>query len=240
MSNVSDNYTMTCVHHSPPLIVATARQMFGAPTPQYLNALTIATNQAIADTGATSIFTMDGLDIFKKRVARKPLTINLPDGKQIMSTHICDIIIPGLPTVLTGHIVPSLRVASLIGICLLCKAGCTVIFDIQKCNVIFNGDVILKGYKDPVTHIWMLPFPTRVCTAPGPNVLPQPGLCTGCAPHPLRDVSDAHPDLTLATFTHSVRTRANAVKFPHQLLCYPKIPTLLKAFRKGSSKGVQK
>jgi hypothetical protein len=134
--------------------------------------LTLATNKAIANTGATSIFIMDGLDMVNKHVARKPLTINLPDGKQIMSTHIWDIIIPGLPTMLTGHIIPSLKVASLIGICLLCKVGCRVVLDNQKGYVIFNGDVILRGYKDPATNLWMLPLPTRVCTAQGPNVLP--------------------------------------------------------------------
>ncbi len=89
-----------------------------------------------------------------------------------MSTHICDINIPGLPMVLMGHIVPSLAIASLMGICLLCKAGCTVIFDNDKCDVIFNGKVILRGYKDPTTNLWMLPITNKVCTTPGPTVLP--------------------------------------------------------------------
>ncbi len=48
--------------------------------------------------------------------------INLPDGKKVQSTHVCDINIPGLPTILTGHIVPSLTITSLIGIRPLCKA----------------------------------------------------------------------------------------------------------------------
>jgi hypothetical protein len=39
---------------------ATAQELFGTPNPQYLNAITIATSQAIADTGATSIFIMEG------------------------------------------------------------------------------------------------------------------------------------------------------------------------------------
>ncbi len=41
----------------------------------------------------------------------------------------------------------------------------------------------------------------------------------------------------LATFTHSVKTWANKVKFAHQLLCNPKISTLLKAVQKGFLKG---
>ena len=42
--------------------------------------------------------------------------------------------------------------------------------------------------------------------------------------------SDAHDGVTqVASFTHSVKTRANAVKFAHQSLCNPKISTFLKA-----------
>jgi hypothetical protein len=49
--------------------------------PQYLNAITITTNQAIADTDTTSIFIMVGTDVNNKHLVVKPLTINFPDGK---------------------------------------------------------------------------------------------------------------------------------------------------------------
>ncbi len=42
-----------------------------------------------------------------------------------------------------------------------------------------------------------------------------------------------HDGVDLATFTHSIKTRANGVKFAHQSLCNPKISTLLKAVRQG-------
>jgi hypothetical protein len=86
-----------------PLLAATARAMLGNPIPQYLNAHTIAANQAIADTGAASMFIMEGADMVNKQVTTSPLTINLPDSKKIQSTHVCDIHIPGLPTVLVFH-----------------------------------------------------------------------------------------------------------------------------------------
>jgi hypothetical protein len=60
--------------------VATARHLFGALTPQYLNVITIATSQAVADTGATSIFIMKGTPIKNIWPATKQLMINLPDG----------------------------------------------------------------------------------------------------------------------------------------------------------------
>ena len=71
-----------------PLLMATARAIFGNPMPQYLNALTIAANKAIADTSATAIFIMDNAEVDNKRVATKPFKINLPNGTMIWSTRV--------------------------------------------------------------------------------------------------------------------------------------------------------
>jgi hypothetical protein len=113
---------------------------------------------------------MEGVDVKNKRSAIKPRMINLPDGRQIKSTHICDIDTPGLPTTLTGHIVPNLAIASLFRIRVLCKAGCKVVFDDDKCDVFYQGKLILRGYKDPSTDLWTLPIvptPAKVRTTPG-------------------------------------------------------------------------
>jgi hypothetical protein len=93
------------------------------------------TTWAIADTGATSIFIMDGVPVHNKRKAVNPLTINLPDGAKVRSTHECDVMYPGLPMTLTGHIVPGLTISSLIGIRVLCEAGCNVIFNKNYCHI---------------------------------------------------------------------------------------------------------
>jgi hypothetical protein len=226
-----------------PLLAAMARAMIGNPMPQYLNALTIAANQAITDTGATSIFIMEDADMANKCITTSPLTINMPDGKKIQSTHVCDIHIPGLPTVLVGHIVPLLSIASLIGIRPLCKAGCTVTFDNEKCKIFYNEKVILTGLKDPSTDLWTLPIPNRrmwttlsSVTKMVPN-LSQPGPCLGRAPHPTEKTPDIHPGINIMLFTHLVQMQANAVKFAHQSLCNPKISTQLKATQRGFLKG---
>ncbi len=52
------------------------------------------------------------------------------------------------------------------------QSGIKVIFDKKKCDVVFNGVVILRGFKDPSTNLWALPIPTKVCTSPEPTVLP--------------------------------------------------------------------
>jgi hypothetical protein len=131
--------------------------LFGAPNPQYLNGIAIAALQAIADTGATSIFIMERTPCKNIRPAIRPLTINLPDGTKVKLTHTCDITIPGLPKVLVGHAVPKLTIASLIGIRVLCNAGCKALFTKNKCYVWYNGNIILCGKKDPSTDLWTLP-----------------------------------------------------------------------------------
>jgi hypothetical protein len=49
--------------------------------------------------------------------------------------------IPDLLTFLEGHIIPVLTVASLVGICILCKAGCTVLFMDTACYVMHNQKI---------------------------------------------------------------------------------------------------
>ncbi len=80
-----------------------------------------------------------------------------------------------LPTVLTGHVVPHLAVASLIGIRPLCKAGCIVTFDNDKCDVSYNGKIILRGLKDPASDLWTLPINRKTC---GPPFHDRPLLLT--------------------------------------------------------------
>ena len=70
----------------------------------------------------------------------------------------CDIIIAGLPTTLTGHIIPDLSIALLFGIQVLTEAGCDITFTKGDCIIKYNGNIILKGKKDPSTDLWTLPL----------------------------------------------------------------------------------
>ncbi len=79
-------------------------------------AINIAPNEAIADSGATQIFVMEGTPVLNKQKTMRPLKVTLADGCQVLSMHMCDIVIPGLPTALVGHIAPELSIASLFGI----------------------------------------------------------------------------------------------------------------------------
>ncbi len=178
------------------------------------------------------------------RIAPNSLNINLPDGKMVHSTHICDVEIPGLLHVLEGHIVPTLNVASLIDIILgsCAKVGCRVVFMDTACYVKYNGKIILQGTKDPSMDLWVLPLTpkavsesqrklwisqgddetsthtTKLQSRVGPGIAHAPQ-----SPKPIT------PAASLAMFMHLVRTQANTVKFGHQAMCNPKIFPLLKA-----------
>jgi hypothetical protein len=147
-SNVSDGTSITyqtVFFASAPMIQSSLQAVF-----------TIAPNDAIADSGASQIFVMEGTPVLNKQITTCPLSVALADGCRVMSTHMCDIVLPGLPTTLVGHIVPELSIASLFGIRVLTEAGCTVKFDNKKFVVKNNDKTILVGLKDPATDLWIL------------------------------------------------------------------------------------
>ena len=121
----------TCTHDDDDMTVIVSNCT--GPDHHYAHAMGIAPTHAIADTGATSIFVMAGSPANNIRTVTHPIHISLPDGKKITSTQVYDINIPGLPVTLTGHIIPDMKMASLLGIRVLCKAGCKVIFDNEAC-----------------------------------------------------------------------------------------------------------
>jgi hypothetical protein len=96
-----------------------------------------------------------------------------------------------------GDIVPYLAVASLMGICPLCNVGSIVVFDKNKCDVIYDGNGILQGYKNSSTNMWTLPINGHNMR----SALPQSSPVVDCAPH---DHPDIHPSITIANFTHSL------------------------------------
>jgi hypothetical protein len=73
----------------------------------------ITPSLAVTDTDPTSFFLMKDAPCQNEHRTPNPVTVTLPDGRKIVLTHICNITIPGLPTVLTGHILPNMTTALL-------------------------------------------------------------------------------------------------------------------------------
>jgi hypothetical protein len=66
-------------------------------TAHHAGPMLINPTHAVANTGATSIFILEGIPTKNKQLIAHPIQINLPDGRKVTSTHICNITIPGSP-----------------------------------------------------------------------------------------------------------------------------------------------
>jgi hypothetical protein len=138
-----------------------------------------------------------------------------------------------------GHIEPRLSVASLIGICVLCDAGCRVVFTKASCDVMYKDKIILWGNKDPSTNLWAFPLnvtnETVMTTQNSKLVGPKKDNTQHCMVAKGIKSQKNPPSLThwgaahLALFTHSIRAWEKSIKFARQSLCNPKIFTFLKA-----------
>ena len=168
---------------------------------------------AIADSGATSHFLMTSAPVIVKETASSPLSVKLPNGDTLRSTHTCQLDIPALPTeARLGHIIPGLANHSLISIVQLCNSGCEVKFIKEACHVIYNGHVIMRGRKCQRTGLWMLPV----------------------AQHQQEDeVEDNHPTPTIELMAnvYETSTQADLAQYLHQCLFSPTPATLIKAIK---------
>jgi hypothetical protein len=142
------------------IVVSNTSHALIAGATGHTRVVNIVPTHGIVDTGTSLIFIKEDTPALNKRPTTNPITVNLPDGRKVCSTHTCDVVVPGLLQPLTGHTIPNLANALLFGIRPLCKAGCGMWFDDKKCDVWYKGWIILIGYKNPSTDLWMLPFNT--------------------------------------------------------------------------------
>ena len=128
---------------------------------------------ALSDSGATAHFLIEGAPVTNKKVATSPLTITLPDGSKIQSTHTCNLDIPWLPHAMTeAHIVPDLAHSSLISTRKFCDAGCQVAFDENECRVYYKNELVLIGDRDVKSNLWRLPINPVSKPTNNPTILP--------------------------------------------------------------------
>jgi hypothetical protein len=181
---------------------------------------------AIAGTGLASIFIMKGTPHKNLHMVDHPITITLPGGSKVVPTHICDITISGLPTILTGHIVPGVTMAFLIGIRIICKAGCKVTFKDKRCEFVYKNTIILHGYKDQTIDLWTLPLTLKKISKTTPvEVTTSPNSA------PCKPIAET------ASFSYTRTNKINNIKFAHQSLCNPPISSLIKTINAGFLKG---
>jgi hypothetical protein len=137
-----------------------------------------------------------------------PITVQMPNGSGITSSHTCQLDFPTLPPEATqGHILPGLASHSLVSIAKFCDNGCEVRFSQQHCQVVRDKIVLLQGPRDPTTNLWLLPLKAQ--------------------PNPLKDPPRVTPALSM--FAHQTTTKPELVQYLHASCYSPRPSTWIQA-----------
>ena len=111
------------------------------------------------NSGASSHFLLSTAPVLNKMVADRPLTVKLPNGDNVRSSHIAELDLPLLPRGgREAHIVPGLVSHSLVSVVQLCNAGCQVDVKDILCEIRYRGKTIVQCSKDVNTGLWMMPL----------------------------------------------------------------------------------
>ena len=87
-------------------------------------------NWAILDSGATSHFLVTDASATGVSVATNPVTVTIPDGSRLTSTHKRELDLPQLPKAArSGRVIPGMPSYSLMSVVTLCNAGCKLLFE---------------------------------------------------------------------------------------------------------------
>ena len=172
----------------------------------------VSTHSINADTGTTGHFISlpDSAVLLDIQPVDSGISVSLPNGQVITSTHTATLNLPSLPlSARSAHIFPTLT-GSLLSIGMLTDAGLTAVYTADAVRILdSNGSIVLAGWRSPSTRLWMIDLPA-----------PDPGACT-----------EAPPLYASAVIHHE--NDSQLVKFYHATLGSPAISTFIEAASRG-------
>ena len=89
------------------------------------------TKFAYADTGASDNYAPPDAPLLNRTITTMPITVGMPNGQQLESTHKGDLQLNKPKDALSTHIIPGLK-TTLISIGKLCDAGLTATFNKEE------------------------------------------------------------------------------------------------------------
>ena len=178
---------------------------------------------AIIDSVATSHLLVTVEPITNITPASKPITVKLPDGACVSSTHTCTLNLPQLPTrAREGHIIPGLASHYLMSVVKLCNAGCEVKFTKIDCQVKHLGRIILWGSKCTRTGLWMIKLTNTAKITPDNSNTQQ-----------VQTANTLIQPMTEHIVNNVIPTSSKPIQamYHHQTLGSPPVTTIVKAYR---------
>ena len=123
-----------------------------------------------------------------------------------------------------AHAAPTIT-NNLLSVSVLCDAGCQVFFHEHGCEVTFNGETILRGWRDFITNMW------RVSLIPdgGNNIIPANDASEITSAVPMPDF--------LANSIYECETTNQLIHFYHATMGFPVTSTWCKAIDAGYFRG---
>jgi hypothetical protein len=113
---------------------------------------------AIADSGCTGHFLLVNVPCLNKVKSQTPLTVHLPNGATMESSHIAELNIPHINVAASiAHVSPGIANHSLLSVGQLCNEGYVFIFKEASVTVCDSKKFqILSGPRDLDTGIWRI------------------------------------------------------------------------------------
>jgi hypothetical protein len=114
---------------------------------------------------------------------------------------------------------------NLLSVSVLCDAGCEVFFHAQGCEISFNGETILRGWRDLATNMW------RISLIPdgGQNIIPADNNDYFTSEVPMPDF--------FANSIYECETTGQLIQFYHATMGSPVTSTWCKAIDAGYFRG---
>ena len=143
----------------------------------------------------------------------------------MFTTNMLDLLLSKLPKAAReAHKAPTLT-NNLLSVSVLCDAGCEVFLHMHGCEVTFNGETIVQGWRDLTTNMW------RISLIPnnGNKIIPADDI-----QHNSSD--DKIPDF-FANSIYECENTTQLIQFYHATMGYPVTSTWCKAIDAGYFQG---
>jgi len=152
-------------------------------------------------------------------------TIIQPAGAHMFTTSTLELLLNKLPKAAReAHRAPAIT-NNLLSVSVLCDAGCQVFFHKHSCEITFNGETIVRGWRDMRSNMW------RISLLPdgGNNIIPADEEEDFNTEVPMPDF--------LANSIYECETTGQLIHFYHATMGFPVTSTWCKAIDAGYFRG---
>ena len=135
--------------------------------PSCANPPDINTN-ALVDSSANILLLANGDPANESATQLPTKTILQTAGARMFTIKTMELLLAKLPKAAKeAHLAPGI-INNLLSVSILCDAGCEVFFHSTGCEISFNGEIIVRGWRDMQTNMWRISFLDEVVS----NIIP--------------------------------------------------------------------